>query len=327
MRLLKYGDDNVLHMTADLVGTDVIPPYAILSHTWEEGQEVLFDDWNNETNKNTLGFRKILFCAQQARRDGLTHFWVDTCCINKTSSAELTEAINSMFKWYQRAALCYVYLADVSTTSSIKPWAAIEKSRWFTRGWTLQELLAPALVQFFTRDGVLLGDKISLSESISKRTGIPISALQGTPLEEFDIDERMRWAKGRETRREEDEIYSLLGIVGVNLPLIYGEERDGASRRLQIAIGLKHRGLTGLKTTENVHWMVPRTLNSLFTGRGDMIDRICRHLQSERGINTTEQKRIAITGMGGQGKSEICIKVANVMREESVTQANFVGMS
>jgi hypothetical protein len=157
MRLLTLGEDGNPELTADLVGGDTIPPYAILSHTWQEGQEVTLDDMRISMEKTKSGWDKIMFCAQQAKLDSLNHFWVDTCCIDKSSSAELTEAINSMFKWYAKAAKCYVFLSDVSAADFASGDVVFQKSRWFTRGWTLQELLAPESVQFFTNDRVLLG--------------------------------------------------------------------------------------------------------------------------------------------------------------------------
>ena len=123
---------------------DDIPRYAILSHTWGP-QEVTFGDMMDGNRTSKTGFDKIRFCGEQARRDGLLYFWVDTCCIDKTSSAELAEAINSMFRWYRDAAKCYVFLSDVPrpTVDSEDlpyqlPWeSAFRTSRWFTRGWTL----------------------------------------------------------------------------------------------------------------------------------------------------------------------------------------------
>jgi hypothetical protein len=222
-----------------------------------------------------------------------------------------------MYKWYREAARCYVYLSDVSSTGSIKTDVAFSKSRWFTRGWTLQELLAPTSVQFFTKDGILLGDKSSLVQEITEITGITPGALQHEePLTNFSIDERMRWARHRRTRREEDEAYSLLGIFDVQMPMIYGEGRAKAFKRLQREIDDSQFEFTGRKMPGNVHWMVPRTVNSLFTGRAELVDRIQDAFRQGGTPMTTEQKRLVITGMGGQGKSEICIKVANLMRDE-----------
>src|SRR5882757_5246938 len=228
MRLLERNSAGELSLTKDFVG-DNIPEYAILSHTWgADTEEVAFQDLINNTGKSKTGYSKIWFCGEQARRDGLQYFWVDTCCIDKSNSTELAEAINSMFRWYRNAAKCYVYLSDVSTTWE----SAFRASRWFKRGWTLQELLAPTSVEFFSREGKQLGDKRTLEQQVHEITGIAISALQGSLLSEFSVTERMSWAESRQTTREEDGAYSLLGIFDVYMPLIYGEGRENALKRL-----------------------------------------------------------------------------------------------
>jgi hypothetical protein len=230
MRLLQQTNSNDFSLTKYFI--DDIPPYAILSHTWGvDGEEVTFEDLTEHTCKNKAGYAKIRFCQQQAAIDGLQYFWIDTCCIDKSSSAELTEAINSMFRWYQNAAKCYVYLSDVSALeyvakdqSSIVTWeAAFQKSRWFTRGWTLQELLAPASVEFFSLEGNRLGDKRSMEQLVQKITEIPVRALRGTPLSDFSVTERISWTEKRQTTRREDRAYCLLGIFDIHIPLIYGE--------------------------------------------------------------------------------------------------------
>ncbi|KAF2627576.1 ankyrin, partial [Macroventuria anomochaeta] len=245
MRLLYTTSDGKLRWTKDLIG-DKIPPYAILSHTWKEGQEVTFDDLKNIDNvedsdaQSSEGHHKIRFCAQQAKQDGLGYFWVDTCCIDKSNNTELSEAINSMYRWYQNAEKCYVYLSDVANDTlegddaSSQRWEpAFEKSRWFARGWTLQELLAPKLVEFFSKEGARLGNKESLKHTIHEVTGIPIDALLGRQLSEFSVAERFSWTENRQTTREEDEVYCLLGIFGIYMSLIYGEGKDNATKRLQ----------------------------------------------------------------------------------------------
>jgi hypothetical protein len=236
MRLLHYTSGGELSLTDDLREEDV-PPYAILSHTWNESQEVTFDHLKRNEEKDKTGYNKIRFCAQQAKRDGLHYVWVDTCCIDKSSSSELQEAINSMFRWYQRAVKCYVYLSDVSNKngpySSDLSWElAFKRSRWFTRGWTLQELLAPSHVEFFSVEEILLGDKSSLETQIHETTSIPIDALQGRSPLSYSIIERFNWAEGRGTKREEDMAYALLGLFDVHIPLIYGEGYRNAFRRL-----------------------------------------------------------------------------------------------
>jgi hypothetical protein len=237
MRLLSTNADGGFSLTS-FTGNN-IPSYAILSHTWgADNQEFTFQDITNGSGRNKAGYRKIEFCGDQAKKDGLQYFWVDSCCIDKSDAIELQTSINSMFRWYQNAARCYVYLSDISigkhSRSSELLWeSAFSQSRWFTRGWTLQELLAPRLVEFFSRDGQRLGTKHSLKQQIFEISGIPIEALEGGNLSRFGDKERKSWASRRETTIEEDQVYCLLGIFGVFLPLIYGEGKDHAFRRLQ----------------------------------------------------------------------------------------------
>jgi hypothetical protein len=247
MRLLARNDDGDFYLTTFFGGN--IPRYAILSHTWG-AEELSFKDLEDGSGKKSAGYDKIVFCGKQAERDSLQYFWVDTCCIDKSSSAELTEAINSMFRWYREAAKCYVYLSDVSgpvfnpdNKSYHLPWeAAFRSSRWFTRGWTLQELIAPKTVEFFTKDGERLGDRVSLEQHISKVAGIPVEAFRGGALSSFSIAERMSWADKRETTQEEDKAYSQLGIFDVSMPLIYGEGRPRALKRLREEIDKATKG-------------------------------------------------------------------------------------
>ena len=229
MRLLKLEGDAEFNLT-ECDGEDT-PPYAILSHTWmADKDEVSFKDLIRGLGKSKAGYAKIRFCGDQAAKDGLKYFWVDTCCIDKSSSAELSEAINSMFRWYQESSKCYVYLSDVSIHDFGQTFGA---SRWFKRGWTLQELVAPTSVEFFTKEGNHLGNKYSLVQNISSVTGIPVHALQGHPLSQFSIEERLSWAENRDTKRPEDLAYSLLGLFDIHMPLLYGEGRKKAFIRLQ----------------------------------------------------------------------------------------------
>jgi hypothetical protein len=250
MRLLRRSETGEFTLTKDFVGDDRIPPYAILSHTWEEGQEVNFEELMHGTGERKNGYNKIRFCGEQAGRDNLQHFWVDTCCINKLDPVELQDAINSMFRWYQNAVKCYVYLSDVSTTNpkgsdqcSQRPWEpAFRASRWFTRGWTLQELLAPHSVEFFSsQDSKLLGDKRSLEQEIHEITGIAVTALRGSPLHQFGVEERLLWAKKRKTTRLEDKAYSLLGVFDIYMPLLYGEQEENAFQRLREEINKRSK--------------------------------------------------------------------------------------
>jgi hypothetical protein len=255
MRLLRVDANGEFRLTDDLINN--IPPYATLSHTWgEDHEEVNFKDLMIGPRNTKPGYQKIRFCAEQAARDGLQHFWVDTCCIDKSNNTELSEAINSMFRWYRGAARCYVYLSDVPTDDWVDtcPWElAFRRSRWFTRGWTLQELIAPPSVEFFCSTGKRLGNKRSLERQLHEITGITLRALRGAPLSEFSIDERMVWAETRDTKREEDKAYSLLGIFNVHMPLIYGEGAKNAFRRLREEIDKCSRPAQIRKYTAMIH--------------------------------------------------------------------------
>jgi hypothetical protein len=252
MRLLKRNSENDYELVT--FDTDDVPPYATLSHTWADS-EVTFSEIVDGTGNNKAGYAKIRFCGERAAEDSLQYFWVDTCCIDRTSSAELTEAINSMFRWYQCAAKCYVYLSDVQIPDEVVniqslriTWEdAFRRSRWFTRGWTLQELLAPATVEFFSKEGKRLGSKILLEQDIHEATKIPIEAIRGQRLSEFSIEERMSWAANRTTTLKEDKIYCLLGIFGVFMSLIYGEGEEHASSRLTEEIEKRLRREAGQK--------------------------------------------------------------------------------
>ncbi|KAI6820741.1 hypothetical protein KC340_g13145 [Hortaea werneckii] len=235
MRLLKTSvpkpDEYALRFR-EFYGSN-IPPYAILSHMWSEGEEVLFQDVIQRQARGR-GLEKVLAALSRARADGYSYVWVDTCCIDKSSSAELSEAINSMYAWYQDAAICYAYLSDVPSTD--KPFADkshFARSRWFSRGWTLQELLAPNEVQFLSMHWMSLGTKDSLADVISRRTQIrPRILRMRSGIQDCSISERMSWAAGRETTRTEDAAYCLMGLFSVNMPLLYGEGRK-AFQRLQ----------------------------------------------------------------------------------------------
>ncbi|KAI1503896.1 heterokaryon incompatibility protein-domain-containing protein [Biscogniauxia marginata] len=242
----------------DFVGRE-IPRYAILSHTWEDGQEVSFQEWQDRQIVSfKTGYSKIQNACEQARLSDLDYIWVDTNCIDKSSSAELSEAINSMFDWYERSEVCFVYLADVmlavegkefplAPTSRRKPpeHSPLSDARWFTRGWTLQELLAPDKLIFVSGNWQEIGRidksrKVSRNHSVqqfigdvSKVTGIGIPYLFGLKSRhEASIALRMSWAASRKTTRVEDTAYCLFGLFNINMPLLYGEGAK-AFQRLQ----------------------------------------------------------------------------------------------
>ncbi|PMD26604.1 hypothetical protein NA56DRAFT_654415 [Hyaloscypha hepaticicola] len=172
---------------------------------------------------------------------------------------------------------------------------------------------SPRSVEFFSQENERLGDKGSLESLLHEITGIPVEVFQGKPLIELTIEERMQWVAKRTAKRKEDEAYSLLGIFDLHMPLIYGEGRENAFIRLEREIGEHSKGAN---IHSNVHWMVPRAINSLFTGRSDLLSRIQRALQSESISAAQCQRRFVITGLGGQGKSEICLQVASLMKQK-----------
>ncbi|KAI1478753.1 heterokaryon incompatibility protein-domain-containing protein [Daldinia eschscholtzii] len=244
-----------------------IPQYAILSHTWGD-EEVLFQDIKGHLSLTWIwkhGSKKVRASCRRAALDGYKYIWIDTCCIDKSSSAEISESINSMFAWYQSASVCYAFLEDVQSLERLTD------SRWFTRGWTLQELIAPCDVRFYNKNWELLGDRYRLLKSQVRVTGIDMSILtyghlvNTLPWEahtrpdqrhvkgfctaceyevrsvrgllgEVSVSQKMIWASPRSTTRAEDLSYCLLGIFGVSMTLIYGEGQEKAFRRLQETI-------------------------------------------------------------------------------------------
>jgi hypothetical protein len=222
--------------------------YAILSHTWDN-DEVLFDDVRNlgpgelTANVRNKGASKVINSCIQAKQDGYDYIWVDTCCIDKSSSAELSEAINSMFQWYALADECYAYLGDVTVAEFIAQ-DPLHVSRWFSRGWTVQELVAPSSLVFFDREWVRIGAREEFASWIAEITSIDQSFLQPRPasisssslqnqLGTLPVSTRLAWARNRETTRGEDLAYCLMGLFDVNMPLLYGEGEEKAFFRLQ----------------------------------------------------------------------------------------------
>ena len=221
MRLINLADLQNLTLK-EFVGRP--EPYAILSHRWGDG-EVSYQDFLDVQRRTQLaGNAKIMMLARQAQKDGLKYAWMDTCCIDKTSSAELGEAINSMFKWYQRARVCYAYLEDVDVRSNLESVSVdFSSSQWFKRGWTLQELIAPSNVRFFSKEWVEIGNKAEMVDLLHSATRIDKDVLRGGQLNRVSVARRMSWAASRQTTREEDIAYCLLGIFELNMPTIYGE--------------------------------------------------------------------------------------------------------
>jgi len=239
-----------------------VPEYAVLSHTWT-GDEVIYEDLTTERRQVSVadvpnskcGKAKVIASCERASADGYEYIWIDSCCIDKSSSAELSEAINSMFPWYRAAKTCYAFLVDVNATASDDEIEGeFRESRWFTRGWTLQELIAPVEVEFFNKEWENIGTRSSMTALLADITGIDQRVLIRGPgrgddphghfhiengqddlrglLRSISVASRMTWAKGRETTRVEDIAYCLMGIFDINMPLLYGEGQR-AFQRLQ----------------------------------------------------------------------------------------------
>ncbi|UPK93097.1 hypothetical protein LCI18_004032 [Fusarium solani-melongenae] len=286
------------------------PPYAILSHRWED-EEVTLRDLENGRSQQMKGYKKLRKSCTLASDHGFEYIWIDTCCIDKSSSAELSEAINSMFKWYQDAEICYAFLSDVFTstrapTTSRQGLHEITASQWFTRGWTLQELIAPRAVHFYSQQWDYLGSRNAAAEAIQLSTGISTGVLLGQDLLGISIYQKMGWASTRTTTRPEDMAYCLLGIFDVNIPLLYGEGKKKAFQRLQEEIikkstdlslflwripqekgqgpDLEFRGLLA----EDPSWFAPSRPN----GFGE------RLRQSNSGITSLQDTAMAITNKG-----------------------------
>ena len=210
--------------------------YAILSHRWGAIEdEVSYYDFTkqNKIAQKKKGYRKIEACCRQAVKDRIYYAWIDTCCIDKSSSAELSEAINSMYRWYKCSTICYAYLEDVVYNDYLKSNSTFRRSRWFTRGWTLQELIAPIEVKFYDTYWAEIGLKSKIIDTLSEITNITEDVLSNRePIEDICVSQKMFWASKRQTSRVEDRAYSLLGLFNLSLPIIYGEG-ERSFKRLQ----------------------------------------------------------------------------------------------
>lgn len=215
------------------------PDYAILSHTWT-GDEIIFQDFVDSHIKDEArckqAFPKINGACKQAASDEYEWIWIDSLCIDKSSSSELQEAINSMWSWYKNACICYAYLEDIPNGTVGWSTSAFQHSRWFTRGWTLQELIAPCYVTFYSADWMSIGTKLRRMEEIHEVTGITKAALETGNMAKHHAAEIMSWAAHREVSRDEDTAYSLMGLFDINMPMLYGEGGTKAFLRLQEAI-------------------------------------------------------------------------------------------
>ncbi|KAF9455700.1 heterokaryon incompatibility protein-domain-containing protein [Collybia nuda] len=271
MRLLNTGTYILSEFQSN------IPSYAILSHVWRN-EEITFQDINDH-GKAMLkkGWEKIVGACNTAKRDKFEYIWIDTCCINKESSAELSEAINSMYAWYRNAQICYAYLWDVPSDGNYESLhSPFSLSAWFTRGWTLQELIAPPRVNFYGSDWTDIGTKATLQRTISAITGIDTRIIVGkSELENVPIAVKMSWAAKRNTTREEDVAYSLMGLFDINMPLLYGEGKKAFIRLQHEIIKKSNDHSIFAWTTEprpsqstmsiEVYWHAPLTIFNILT--------------------------------------------------------------
>ena len=203
---------------------------------WREAQQVPGSIWDDPKLSH-----KIRKACELARNEGYHHIWIDFCCIDKTNSTELARAIRSMYAWYAGAGICYVHLADVFFTKSLEDSRKatppdFRKARWFTRAWTLQELIAPRQVHFVSKGWKLLGTKDSLLQRVVDITSIHRDALlHRKPLNEFSVAQRLSWAVGRKATQPQDRTYSLVGIFNIDIPAGH-DNPELAFQQLQVAI-------------------------------------------------------------------------------------------
>jgi len=314
MRLINTSTGEMETFVADP------PPYAILSHRWREG-EVSFQDYKDKARRTQMkGYSKIRFFRSLAKTYSLNWVWVDTCCIDKSDSAELSEAVNSMFKWYRMSNICYAYLDDVESDDGLLT------STWFTRGWTLQELIAPRELEFWCNNDQgwqHLGTKDLLADQLSRRTRIPKLVLKKSDektITSYTVAMRMSWAAGRETTRPEDMAYCLLGIFDINMPLLYGEGSN-AFLRLQQEI------LANISDHTIFAWTVPpnsylsRPGSGLFAGSPmDFVNStrlVCRH-------DVMEANQIETTAKGLRTRTTAILTPVQRIRETVHERGSFI---
>ncbi|KIM60329.1 hypothetical protein SCLCIDRAFT_58566, partial [Scleroderma citrinum Foug A] len=214
--------------------------YAILSHRWGLKEVDYYNEivdlmkmkkGERDEIRTRDGYQKILNSCKLAKTDRIDWLWVDTCCIDKRSSSEQSEAINSMYRWYENSKICYAYLHDFEGWSF-----PTKQNMWFSRGWTLQELIAPRKLQFFNKQWKSIGTKRTHADDLNKVTRVPVDILMdGLTSNRPCVAQIMSWAASRKTTRIEDQAYSLLGLLDVNMPMLYGEGKE-AFQRLQLEI-------------------------------------------------------------------------------------------
>ncbi|KNG80357.1 hypothetical protein ANOM_011314 [Aspergillus nomiae NRRL 13137] len=263
MRLL-----NTRTLEVEEYGGGEFPQYAILSHTWGK-EEVTLQDITSQATHKLKGYEKILGVCSIARENRFDYIWIDTCCIDKTSSAELSEAINSMYRWYEEAEVCYAYLSDVPHGPVCDD--DFRNSKWFTRGWTLQELIAPSTVIFFDSEWHKMGEKLDLQQQISEITGIPGNFLLVDDVAYASVAQKMSWAAKRKTTRLEDVAYCLMGIFGISMPMLYGEGTKAFIRLQEEIIRTTNDHSLFAWTSTDHHGGILASSPAAFAGSGNVI--------------------------------------------------------
>ncbi|KAK0806639.1 hypothetical protein LTR75_002527 [Friedmanniomyces endolithicus] len=321
------------------------PRYIAASHRWKAGMEAMIGDIQNRSNVDKSGFQKVEGFAKYVRENfkDVEWLWIDTCCINQDSSQEVNEAVNSMFSWYANAYVCLAYLTDVFDS---KEKHELDASEWFRRGWTLQELLAPQIVVFLSRDWRVIGHKASrgwtsstfgvevdagpsLVSAIASITRVPESVLcDFEQSKRYTVEERLAWSAGRETTKREDVYYSLLGMFGVRMSLDYGEGTDEARRRLLGKIAKSDqqpdravwtatvrtqasRPIVGVEARPMVKqaWLLPRPANPQYSGYSHVLEYLKSRILSNADESCNrKQLNMVLSGMGGVGKSETILQ-------------------
>jgi len=318
-----------------------LPSYVAASHRWLYEGEATFQDVRDCRKTNSRGYQKVKAFAEfiRSKIPWVVWLWIDTCCINKDSAAELSEAINSMFRWYHSADLCLAYLADVET---VQDKGGFEKSEWFGRGWTLQELLAPRTVVFLTGSWQLIGYKGNpvsgdhwlsvapdLSMTIARTTAIPEQVLHDYETSHsLSVDDKLKWMAGRKTARPEDMSYALYGILGVTLGANYGEGYEGARQRLLSAI--HQRDNLALQQAENFRkitdWLWspdPWTNHESARQRHEPETGawLLEHVQY-LGWKSGSVRLLWIYGKAGSGKTILCSTAIEDMRKHCQSATN-----
>ncbi|KYG44756.1 hypothetical protein M433DRAFT_5162, partial [Acidomyces richmondensis BFW] len=319
---------------AEFRENDRLPRYVIASHRWASDAEATFQDVEQKRNTSKRGYKKIKDFAKYVKDNipSVKCLWIDTCCINKDSAAELSEAVNLMFKWYQNAELCLAYLEDVKT---VEDKTSFQKSEWFRRGWTLQELVAPRTVVFLTEKWQVIGNKGAssshyngsatgpgLEKDIATVTGISEEILHKYEASVALTDaEKISWMDCRMTSREEDMSYALYGILGVTLGANYGEGQQGARRRLLASLQEREAEFVQIK-----NWIAPpdpwtnhNTARNQYQPQTGSWLLTCDKFQAwKRGLS----KYLWLYGKSGCGKTILCSTAIEDMRAHCEAKTN-----